>query len=289
MKQRRIWVVVASMGIGFALACGAAGQEAPKGAGSGAGAGKAAAGKPVAAGKEKLSDREQRLAARRDSKLNEEVAAVFKAADTTYLVGDVSRAADGFGKVLSMAPASNFSVRAQARLGDCAYEQKKFDEAATLYRRAASANTDEVTDEVEKTAGIRADYMVGQAYLVARNYTTCFGAFRKFIDRHPQHVLVNMAYQCIGDAHLALEQYQQALVAYRMVGTVVPQKTAAMKRLTPGGRLYLRVTDADVNVGETPRGVKAILKTTSGDPGLDAVLSEIELRVEVELAKAGQF
>jgi Class II flagellar assembly regulator len=31
------------------------------------------------------------------------------------------------------------------------------------------------------------------------------------------------------------------------------------------------------------------LKSSSGDPGLDAVLSEIELRVEVELAKAGQF
>jgi len=30
------------------------------------------------------------------------------------------------------------------------------------------------------------------------------------------------------------------------------------------------------------------LKMTSGDPGLDQVLSEIELRVEVELAKAGQ-
>jgi Class II flagellar assembly regulator len=31
------------------------------------------------------------------------------------------------------------------------------------------------------------------------------------------------------------------------------------------------------------------LKSTSGDPGLDMVLAEIELRVEVELAKAGQF
>jgi hypothetical protein len=30
------------------------------------------------------------------------------------------------------------------------------------------------------------------------------------------------------------------------------------------------------------------LKSSSGDPGLDAVLSEIELRVEVELTKAGQ-
>ena len=37
------------------------------------------------------------------------------------------------------------------------------------------------------------------------------------------------------------------------------------------------------------RDAAANLKSASGDPGLDAVLSEIELRVEVELAKAGQF
>ena len=37
------------------------------------------------------------------------------------------------------------------------------------------------------------------------------------------------------------------------------------------------------------RDAAANLKSSSGDPGLDTVLSEIELRVEVELAKAGQF
>jgi hypothetical protein len=37
------------------------------------------------------------------------------------------------------------------------------------------------------------------------------------------------------------------------------------------------------------RDAAANLKSSSGDPGLDAVLSEIELRLEVELAKAGQF
>jgi len=36
------------------------------------------------------------------------------------------------------------------------------------------------------------------------------------------------------------------------------------------------------------REAAANLKSSSGDPGLDSVLSEIELRVEVELAKAGQ-
>jgi Class II flagellar assembly regulator len=37
------------------------------------------------------------------------------------------------------------------------------------------------------------------------------------------------------------------------------------------------------------RDAAANLKSSSGDPGLDSVLSEIELRVDVELAKAGQF
>jgi hypothetical protein len=37
------------------------------------------------------------------------------------------------------------------------------------------------------------------------------------------------------------------------------------------------------------RDAAANLKSSSGDPALDAVLSEIELRVEVELAKAGQY
>lgn len=36
------------------------------------------------------------------------------------------------------------------------------------------------------------------------------------------------------------------------------------------------------------RSAAADLKASSGDPGLDQILSEIELRVEVELAKAGQ-
>jgi len=37
------------------------------------------------------------------------------------------------------------------------------------------------------------------------------------------------------------------------------------------------------------RDAAANLKSSSGDPALDAVLSEIELRVEVEIAKAGRF
>ncbi len=37
------------------------------------------------------------------------------------------------------------------------------------------------------------------------------------------------------------------------------------------------------------RNAAADLKANSGDEGLDSVLAEIELRVEVELAKAGSI
>lgn len=70
------------------------------------------------------------------------------------------------------------------------------------------------------------------------------------------------------------------------------------KRSVARGRSALDVLD-DLKIGLLAgsfdsstvarlRTAAADLKSTSGDPGLDQVLSEIELRVEVELAKAGQ-
>ena len=71
------------------------------------------------------------------------------------------------------------------------------------------------------------------------------------------------------------------------------------KRSVQRGKGALDVLDAlkigllsgnfDTSTMSRLRDAAANLKSPSGDPGLDAVLSEIELRVEVELAKAGQF
>jgi hypothetical protein len=74
---------------------------------------------------------------------------------------------------------------------------------------------------------------------------------------------------------------------------------ARRKRSVQRGRGALDVLD-DLKIGLLSgsfdastvtrlRAAAADLKSSSGDPALDAVLSEIELRVEVELAKAGQF
>ena len=79
----------------------------------------------------------------------------------------------------------------------------------------------------------------------------------------------------------------------------VEDPTERRKRSVQRGRGALDVLD-DLKLGLLSgsfnastmarlRTAAADLKASSGDPGLDAVLSEIELRVEVELAKAGQF
>lgn len=79
----------------------------------------------------------------------------------------------------------------------------------------------------------------------------------------------------------------------------VEDPTERRKRSVQRGRGALDVLDElklgllsgnfDASTVNRLRDAAANLKSSSGDPGLDAVLSEIELRVEVELAKAGQF
>jgi hypothetical protein len=74
--------------------------------------------------------------------------------------------------------------------------------------------------------------------------------------------------------------------------------TEKRKRSVTRGRRALDVLDElklallsgklDANMANRLRDAAAGLKQSSGDPGLDSVLSQIELRVEVELAKAAQ-
>ena len=74
--------------------------------------------------------------------------------------------------------------------------------------------------------------------------------------------------------------------------------TEKRKRSVTRGRRALDVLDElklallsgklDATMANRLRDAAAGLKQSSGDPGLDSVLSQIELRVEVELAKAAQ-
>ncbi|WGR97312.1 flagellar assembly protein FliX [Bradyrhizobium sp. ISRA443] len=79
----------------------------------------------------------------------------------------------------------------------------------------------------------------------------------------------------------------------------VEDPTERRKRSVARGRGALDVLD-DLKLGllsgsfdsstvSRLRNAAASLKESSGDSGLDAVLGEIELRVEVELAKAGHY
>ena len=86
-----------------------------------------------------------------------------------------------------------------------------------------------------------------------------------------------------------------ALLAMQGIEDPVERRKRSVQR----GKGALDVLDAlkigllsgnfDASTVSRLRDAAASLKSSSGDPGLDSVLSEIELRVEVELAKAGQF
>jgi hypothetical protein len=78
----------------------------------------------------------------------------------------------------------------------------------------------------------------------------------------------------------------------------VEDPTERRKRAVRRGRSALDVLD-ELKIGllagtldgatvQRLRTAASELKAASGDPGLDQVLAEIELRVEVELAKVGQ-
>lgn len=211
-----------------------------------------------------LSAREQRLRDSQRSREDQQAEQVFRTAETTYLVGELERATELYRSILTKSPNSSFVLRARARMADCAFESKQYDEAITLYRKAGDlVNTSTIEDE--RAASIRSAYMVGQTYLTQHQYPQAFAAFRKFIDQHGEHPLANFAYKGIGDGHLAMQQYQQALQAYRMVGTVLSDHDADRKRIAPGARLYVRVSDADVNVSDVPRPVEVVIRTASGD------------------------
>jgi len=85
-----------------------------------------------------------------------------------------------------------------------------------------------------------------------------------------------------------------ALLAMQGVEDVTERRKRAVRR----GRSALDILDqlklsliggtlTDATVARL-RDAAADLKASSGDPGLDAVLAEIDLRVAVELAKTGQ-
>lgn len=108
----------------------------------------------------------------------------------------------------------------------------------------------------------------------------------------------------LGDIDVPMETRQAT--APKMAGGIdallamqgVEDSVERRKKSVARGRTALDVLD-DLKIGLLAgsfdsqtvvrlRSAAADLKNSSGDPGLDQVLSEIELRVEVELAKAGQ-
>src|SRR5215470_11516112 len=72
-------------------------------------------------------------------------------------------------------------------------------------------------------------------------------------------------------------------------GTTLGTPASNARRTSSTGFSLPDAAAAPETRSAAPPKAAASMKSSSGDPGLDTVLSEIELRVEVELAKAGRF
>ena len=105
--------------------------------------------------------------------------------------------------------------------------------------------------------------------LLVRTEPMRFNALRRTIEGISQKMLSQVL--------KSLER--DGLIRRRVIATV---PVTVEYSITPLGATLAGAVDPLREWAETN------LKSSSGDPGLDAVLSEIELRVEVELAKAGQ-
>jgi Class II flagellar assembly regulator len=88
------------------------------------------------------------------------------------------------------------------------------------------------------------------------------------------------------DALLAMQGIEEDPVERRKRSV---QRGKGALDVLDGLKIALLSGNFDASTVSRLRNAAANLKSSSGDPGLDSVLSEIELRVEVELAKAGQF
>src|SRR3981081_1523916 len=88
------------------------------------------------------------------------------------------------------------------------------------------------------------------------------------------------------DALLAMQGIEEGPVEGRRRSV---QRGKGALDVLDGLKIGLLSGSFDASTVSRLRDAAANLKSTSGDPGLDAVLSEIELRVEDEMTKAGPF
>ncbi len=122
----------------------------------------------------------------------------------------------------------------------------------------------------ERELYLEALFSAGLAHYQAGQYNACFPLFRRLTEVADRTPWANKAYFYIGMSHYNLKNWNKAIDALSLVGTVMSEDEAGsgedLGRIEIGQRFYAKVADADIPVmNRLGIPVTAAVESSSGD------------------------
>ena len=179
--------------------------------------------------------------------------------DLHYQVREFDEALEIYRNVIDRFPKSKARYTAHLKLGKHFCEKKEYETALDHLHRCAEGSTNPL--EIAEAL-----YLKGLCFYERKEYAKAFSEFRRVTSEYPGSEFANKSYFYIGMGHFYLKHYKPAIEAFQMVGTSISEQDPAIKKLTPGQRLFIKVNDKDLSVlSRQKKALKVEVKAKSGD------------------------
>jgi hypothetical protein len=179
-------------------------------------------------------------------------------ADLKYQARNYPQAIETYKKIISRFPKSAACFTSHLRLGKHSFGEKQFKAAVSHLQPCAEGSG--LADEQAESL-----YLIGISYYEQDQYHRALFTLRKVVAKFPRTDYWHKAYHTVGLALLLQKDYTSAIEAFRMVGTPTEVRES-VKKLSPGGRLFIKVNDRDLaSLSKHRKTLKVLAKTTSGD------------------------
>lgn len=203
-------------------------------------------------------------------------AARYALAWTYFKQGNYGRAAEAFERFLAAYQPNDeivpYTADARLRLGDSYFALRRWNEAATAYRRVSGAGAD------------YARFQIGQALANAGRTDEAITAYQQLISEFPQSSLRPPARYSIGDLRFQQGRYDDAIRIFQEVISQFPNSPVA-------ARAQFAIGDAYYNQGrlsEAAAAYRAILERYPRSPLVPDALSALEMTLSA-LGREGEI
>lgn len=190
---------------------------------------------------------------------DEQAAQALARADQMYHIGRYDEAVTLYRNLIREFPQSTVKYTAMVKLGEHLFERGEFATALTNFHRVAEESEED--DDIALSM-----LMKGRCFYEMEQYDCAFTVFRDLAENYPGTSHSNQAYYYVGLAHMRLNNFNQAIEAFRMVGTSVEEDDPQALRIAPGRTLFIRVRDDDLRaLARHRQNITLNLSATSGD------------------------